>query len=296
MHGVRAQPTKPGTDDVIATLAADQYGVVTRAQLVTAGLGRGQISRRLAAGRLHRLHAGTYAVGHRAPRREARWLAAVLACGDGAALSHRSAASLWRIREAEGPLPDVTTPTGSRRRHPNIAVHRAALLEHDLDARAGISVTSPARTLVDLAHELDRGALRRALSEAQFLRLFDLAATRAALIRRPSGDLRVLLEDLALTQSGLEDRLVALCVRYGIDRPLTQQPLFGRRVDFLWPRQRVVVETDGWEGHGTRRAFQADRETSNAFQLRGYYILRFTSADLERRPALVARQIRSDQH
>ncbi len=288
---MRALFDQPSSDRLIATLAGSQYGVVTRAQLVTLGLARGAIAGRLAAGRMHRLHAGVYAVGHEAPRREARWLAAVLACGAGAVLSHRSAASLWKIRDAEGPLPDVTIATRDGRARPGIAIHRSRMAPADRQRHVGIAVTSPARTLVDLAHVLDRDALLRALREAQFLRLFDLAATREALTRRPSRVLRVLLEDLALTQSGLEDRLLSVCRRHDIEPPLTQQPLAGRRVDFLWPRQRVVVETDGWEGHGTRGAFQADRATSNELQLRGYHILRFTFADLQRRPAHVARQI-----
>jgi very-short-patch-repair endonuclease len=103
----------------------------------------------------------------------------------------------------------------------------------------------------------------------------------------------MLVEDLALTQSGLEDRLLDICDHHGISPPLTQQPLFGRRIDFVWPGERVVVETDGWQGHGTRSAFQADRTISNRLQLEGYTILRFTHTDVARRPSHVARQIRT---
>jgi len=151
----------------------------------------------------------------------------------------------------------------------------------------------PARTLADLAREVEHDELVRALREAQFLRLFDLAAVQEVLTRRPCRRLRALVEDLALTQSRIEDRLLAICDRHGIERPLTQQQVLGRRVDFLWPRERVIVETDGWEGHGTRSAFQTDRTVSNAFQVAGYVILRFTSADLRWRPARVAREIQA---
>jgi very-short-patch-repair endonuclease len=293
MHGMHASGAQTATDHLIAAVAAKQYGLVTRAQLATAGLDRGAIARRLAAGRLHRLHHGFCAVGHRAPRRETRWLAAVLACGPGAVLSHRSAAALWRIHDAEGPWPDVTVATRNGRRPAAITVHRAQLDRPDRRRRAGIPVTSPARTLADLARQVDHPDLVRALREAQFLRTFDLAAVQELLDRRPCRALRSLVQDLALTQSGLEDRLLGICDGHAISRPLTQQPLFGRRIDFLWQYERVVVETDGWQGHGTRSAFQADRTLSNRLQLEGYTILRFTHTDVARRPGHVARQIRA---
>jgi very-short-patch-repair endonuclease len=292
MHDMRASGAQTTTDHAIAAVAAKQYGVVTRAQLSAAGLDRGAIARRLAAGRLHRLHDGVYAVGHRAPRREANWLGAVLACGPGAVLSHRSAAALWGLHDAEGPRPDVTVATRNGRRRAAIAVHRAQLARPDRRRRSGIPVTSPARTLADLARHVDQPDLVRAVREAEFLRRFDLGAVQELLDRRPCRALRTLVEDLALTQSGLEDRLLDICDHHGISRPLTQQPLLGRRIDFVWPAERVVVETDGWQGHGTRSAFQADRAISNRLQLGGYTILRFTHTDVARRPSQVARQIR----
>jgi very-short-patch-repair endonuclease len=282
-----------GVDHAVATLAAGQYGLVTRAQLAATGLDPRTVDRRLAAGRLHRVHARVYAVGHEAPRREARWLAAVLACGDGAVLSHRSAASLWAIREGQGPRPEVTVDTRNSRRHLGIVIHRSRLEPQDRSIHAGIPVTSPARTLVDLAHELGRDDLTRALREAQFQRRFDLDAIRELLARRPSRTLRALIDDLTPTQTVLEDRLLRICDRHALPRPLTQQPILGHRADFLWRDERVVAETDGWQAHGTRTAFQTDRAVSNALQLAGYTILRFTDYDLRRRPAHVAREIRT---
>jgi very-short-patch-repair endonuclease len=291
MHRMRPQVAPGGPDHAVAVLAARQYGVVTHAQLIRCGLSARAIARRVAAGRLHPLYRGVYAVGHRSPRRETTWVAATFACGDGAALSHRSAATLWRISDGEGPRPDVTVPTRNQRGHPDIHIHRPRRAV-DITRRHGIRVTTPAETLVDLAHELDAHQTRRALREAQFLRLFDLAATQAALGRRPSKHLNALIADLVLAQTDIEDRLLDLCDRHRLPRPRTQQPLLGRSVDFLWPAERVVVETDGWEAHGTRDAFQADRAATNAFQLAGYTVLRFTSADVRRRARRTATQIR----
>ena len=206
-------------------------------------------------------------------------------------LSHRSAASLWRIRDGEGPGADVTIPLASGRRHPDIAVHRARLTRADRARLDRIPVTSVARTLVDLAHEVEPEELERAFREAQFLRRYDHAAMQDALARRPSQALRLLLGRRAPTQSHLEDDLLRVCRRHGIPQPLTQQRLKAGRVDFLWPHERVVVEVDGWQAHGTPDAFQRDRASTNALQLAGYLVLRFTSNDLKYHPAQVAWQI-----
>ncbi len=283
--------TSDGIDGAIAGLAGRQYGVVSRAQLIANGLSERQVDRRLAAGWLLRLHPGVYAVGHRAPRREARWLAAVLACGPGAVLSHRSAGALWEIIDRERPQPEVTVR--ARRRTPGVIVHRGRLAPADLAVHHQIPVTSPARTLADLAHQLTDEDLVRALREAQFRRVLHPSSMPEVLQRKRSRALRRLVEkDAAPTQSTLEDRLLTICDRHRIPRPLTQQPLAGRRVDFLWPTQRLVVETDGWQAHSTPSAFQADRATANALQLAGHTILRFTYADVTQRPASVATQIR----
>jgi len=277
---------------VIAALAHRQYGVASRGQLLSAGVTRRQIDHRLRIGRLHALHRGVYAVGHAAPRAEARWLAAVLACGEGALLSHRSAASLWRIRMGEGPRPDVLLHSSRSHRRRGITVHRAEIVAADRDRHMGIPVTSPARTLVDLAHVLDERDLTRALREAQFLRRFDLKATLRALERRPSAPLRRLLADLSATESHIEDELLRICDRFGLPRPLIQQRVAGRRVDFLWPREKLVVEMDGWQAHGTRKAFIADRRATNALQLAGYTALRFTPPDAAA-PERLAREIQA---
>jgi very-short-patch-repair endonuclease len=213
----------------------------------------------------------------------------VLAGGDGAVLSHRSAGALWAMLDREAGAPEITVR--ARRRTAGVLVHRGRLATADRAVHRGIPVTSAARTLADLAHVLDAEDLTRAMREAQFRRLVDAAAVLDALHRRPARSLRVLLDVTAPTQSILEDRLLAICHRNRIPRPLTQQTVAGRRVDFLWPEQRLVVETDGFEGHATVSAFQRDRATDNALQLAGYTVLRFTNADVTRRRADVARQI-----
>ena len=178
--------------------------------------------------------------------------------------------------------PTTAQPAGSRPRGPLVAA--------DITSIGGFLYT-PARTLVDLAHEIGERDLTRALREAQFRRLVHLPSMLAVLDHRRSKALRELLTDLAPTQSHLEDRLMDLCRRHGLPAPLTQQHVAGRRVDFLWPAERVVVEADGYQAHTTAAAFQLDRTTTNDLQLAGYTTLRSTYADVTRRPARVAGQI-----
>jgi very-short-patch-repair endonuclease len=275
------------TDVEMAALASRQYGIVASRQL---GLDAHAIRRRTGVGRLHRVHRAVYAVGHLGLGQEARWLAAVLACGDGAVLSHRSAATLWAIRLGELFRPEVTA--AGPKRHPGIVTHRADLADADRKTHRGIPVTSPARTLADLAHVLDRDELVRALREAMFRRLYDRGAIEDALTRRPSAALKDLLAEASVTQSMLEDRFLTICARHRLPAPRTQHRIGAKRYDFVWPQERVVVETDSWLAHGTPYAFQADRAQSNALQLAGWLVLRFTWADLTRRSRRTAAAVR----
>ncbi len=167
-----------------------------------------------------------YAVGHLGLGQEAKWLAAVLACGDAAVLSHRSAAALWGIRLGELFRPEVTIAHDSR--HPAITTHRARLASVDRALRKGVPVTSPARTLVDLA-VLDRDELVRALREAMFRRLYDRAAVEDALTRRPSKALKDLLTEAPVTQSMMEDRFLTSCKRHHLPSPQTQHRIGAKR-------------------------------------------------------------------
>jgi predicted transcriptional regulator of viral defense system len=171
----------------LAELARRQWGVITRAQLVELGMGTRGISDWVRTGRLHRLYRGVYAVGHDRLRLEGRWLAAVLACGPGAVLSHRDAAALWELRQSNSALIDVTVPSRNGRiRRPGIRVHRSGRLRaEEVTVRHGIPVTTVARTLLDLADVLGEQALRRAVTEAEYTNRFDLTAVNAAVQNNP---------------------------------------------------------------------------------------------------------------
>jgi hypothetical protein len=291
----------PHPDRVIAALAERQHGVVARSQLIARRLTRSMIEERIASGHLVRLHRGVYAVGHTHLRREGHWMAAVLAVGPGAVLSHRDAAALHEVRFSNSPLIDVSTP--GQRRVPGVRVHgRRVLAAEDVTVVRGIPVTTVARTLVDLAAILPQDRVTKALAEADRLRKLDVRALHAALERtrgrRGPGHakLTAALDELAaneppFTRSELEDRFLALCKAHGLPRPLTNVWLGSLEVDALWPAAGLAVELDGYAGHSGRRAFQRDRDKGNDLVTEGYAVLRFTYADVTRRPAGVAARI-----
>jgi very-short-patch-repair endonuclease len=218
-----------------------------------------------------------YAVGHQAPSDLGRWMSAVLACGPGAALSHRSAATFHQIRNGEGPQPDVTA--AKRRDRPGIATHVGTPATV---TRQNIPVTTVAETIAALAHVLDRDELPRLVREAQYRRLFNLKETQAAAARRPSRPLRELLEDMTVTSSELDAAFIALIRRHGIEEPRGQRSLLGHKVDYVWERRKVAVELDSYSAHVSLDAFQRDRTQGNALQLAGWMLLRFTWNDVHR--------------
>jgi len=288
------------SDRILAALAARQHGVVARQQLLDAGLSAEMVRTRLVARRLIPLHRGVYAVGHCRLRREGHWLAAVLAVGRGAALSHREAAALHGLRPADRTTVDVTV--AAQRRVPGVQVHRAKLGRIDVTAVDGIPVTTVARTLVDLADVLPPPALRKALEETERSNRLDVRAMEAVLRRTRTRNgagyerVRTALTELArtgttLTLSVLEDRFVALLDAYGLPRPSTNVLLEGYLVDACWPAARLVVELDGYGPHSGRRAFQDDRTRTNDLQVHGYLVLRFTHDDVVRRPVETASRV-----
>lgn len=293
--------TPSGQDRAIAELAGRQHGVVARRQLLALGLTKQSVDWRLATLRLHGVHYGVYAVGHRLLTPHGRWLAAVLAAGPGAVLSHRSAAALWQLRPATGSRVDVTVGVCGRRSRPQIAVHATRnLLHRDRAEQARIPVTSVARTLLDLAEVLSGPQLARAVEEAERLQLMDLHAIedvcRRGTGRRGLSALGALLNDYRgpapATRSELERAFLDLCHVHGLPRPLVNQFVAGFEVDAFWPRQRLVVELDGYAFHRTRGAFERDRARDAALQLAGCRVLRFTHRRLEREPAEVAATLR----
>lgn len=287
----------------IALLAEAQHGVVHFDQLLAAGLSVGAINSWVRTGRLHRLHRGVFAVGHRHLTRHGRWLAAVLALGEGAVLSHVSAAALWGIRPSSSAAIHVTVPTSAGR--PNrsgIVVHRSrTLAAADVTRHEAIPVTSIARTQLDLAGMLARGPLERAVERSLQLRLFDLQATRAVIAanpRRPGATTLATLittihDEPALTRSGLEALMRDLCDTHAIARPEVNQVVEGHEVDFFWRAQRLVVETDGHETHGTRAAFESDRAKDARLTTLGYRVVRFTHRRLVYEQQTVVQTLRA---
>jgi very-short-patch-repair endonuclease len=288
-----AQSTEDPGDRAVADLARRQHGVVARAQLSALGLSRREIERRVARHWLHRVHRGVYAVGHLALTRNGRFMAAVLACGEGAALSHFSAAVLWAILDDRGQSIHVTAER--RRRVKGLMVHEGPL-EGERVGRHGIVVTTPARTIVDLADVVTRRrTLERAIDEADYLRLAwtDAAPRRG---RKGSGLLASVLAvhepGTTRTLSEFEERFLAFCDPHGFRRPEVNCSIEGYLCDFAWREERIVVETDGGQAHGTRRAKERDPVRDVDLQLAGWRVMRVTWMRLLREPDAVAGQLR----
>jgi hypothetical protein len=280
---MRAQTTPP--DRALAELAAVQHGVVGREQLLALGFDRNAIRRRLQSGRLHRLYRGVYAVGHMVLSRNGAYLAAVLACGPQAVLSHRSAAALWGLRLSDAPRIDVTVPRTSGVRTTHAMVVHRPLLTPDPMTHDGIPVTTPGRTLADLALALPRRQLEKAVEAAERLRLHVDVDDDHPGARRLRD---VLGSDIAFTRSELEDAFLELCDRHGIPRPLVNSIQEGIEVDFCWPEARLIVETDGHAHHGTRAAFERDRARDALLTALGWRVMRFTARQVRRGPSRVA--------
>lgn len=272
-------------DVAVAAIATRQHGVVSWQQLVAAGLGRGAIAHRVRAGLLHRLHRGVFAVGHVALTRESRWMAAVLAYGSRAALSHASALAHWDLRASSAAIIDIAVRSrnGLARRQ-GIRLHRlGALTATEVATHRGIPTTSVARTLLDAASRLQRPGLARAVERAEVLRLFDLGAVLGTLSAHPThpGARRLrnalaVYRDDELTRSELEARFLTLCADHHIPRPLVNRVVDGEEVDFYWPEQRLIVETDGRRTHLTPAAFERDRASDARRALAGDRVVRFT--------------------
>lgn len=266
-------------------LAVRRHGVVTAADLAAAGLVRRAVSRRVAQGRLRRLHRGVFLVGPlEGPR--TREMAAVLAVGHDAAVSHRSAAALWEILPPTSEPVDVTVTRGHPRDRRGIRVHRTRTLSRSLNA--GVPVTTPLRTLVDLAAaSVDARELERAVEEAQVRRL----VTRRDLEAQGNRFASALDHEPSLTRSEAERRLLALIRAARLPPPRTNVRVAGYEVDFMWPEHGLVVEVDGFAFHSTRAAFERDRARDRALLAAGYVVLRITWRQLVREPELVVAEL-----
>jgi Protein of unknown function (DUF559) len=292
-----------GVDWEIAGLAARQYAVVSWWQLRALGLGKDAIAHRAGSGRLHRVHEGVYAVMPAALlRAEGRWLAAVLACGANAALSHTSAAAFWALRPDTTGRPHVVVPSQAGRAQPAIVVHRCRSLAADeVVERDGIRVTTVARTLLDVARSRPRRVLERCVEGALIARVFDLTDVEALLARhagrpgtaRVAAAVDVARDEPPLLRSELERRFLALCADHGIPAPAANVPVGDYVVDFLWREERLAVETDGGRTHLTPVAFEDDRARDVALTIAGLRVVRFTHRQVRREPAAVAQRLRA---
>jgi hypothetical protein len=275
-------------------LAGRQHGLVTRRNLLDLGFGPRSIEHRIKSGRLHGVTRGVYAVGWPGLTPKRRWMAAVLACGEGAALSHRSAACLWGIGSEHDALVDVSVRHRTRRRRPEILIHnRPSLPLRDITTVDGIPLTTPARTLVDLATQSPPVALERAVNEADKRDLIDPEALRAALVHFAGEPgvraLRTLLDrhTFQLSDSDLEVFFRPIAAAAGLPPPLGKQWVNGFEVDFHWPDLDLVVETDGLRYHRTPAAQARDRLRDQAHVAAGSTVLRFTHHQVRFDPAHV---------
>jgi very-short-patch-repair endonuclease len=291
-------------DGAISEVAGRQHGVVARGQLSALGLGSEAIEWRLRHGRLHRLYWGVYAVGHTVLSQEGRWMAAVFACGQGAVLSHRSAAAHWGIRDHRGGPIDVTSPRKTKSRG-SIRRHSALLPADEVTEERGIPITTVPRTIFDLAAVSTPHAAESALRQSEFLRLYDPLSLHDLTDRYPghrgirsvSAALARVAEAPGPTVSRLEDRFLPFLDRHDLPRPHLNVRLEvnGRRfqVDCLWPSAKQIVELDGWEGHGTRTAFREDRARDRRLRVAGYGVTRIAWGALDDEPEVVASDLRS---
>jgi very-short-patch-repair endonuclease len=274
-----------GREWEIARLADRQHGVVGRDQLAHMRVPERTIERWLDSGRLHALHRGVFAVGHPRIGEAGRRWSAVLAYGETALLSHRSAATLWGLARQRSSLIDITAETGRQGicRREGIFIHRGRLHPEDRDVRAGIPVTTVARTLFDMAEFVSLKRLESAWEEADRLGFLELREVERVCEwgygRRALRPIRRLLTEAraaTITRSPLEDEFAAFCRDRGLPTPSFNTTVLGFEVDALWPRQRLAAELDSWEFHGHRAAFERDRARDSALQVAGYRIIRVT--------------------
>ncbi len=275
----------------IRALAEQQHGVVARSQLLGHGLSAELVKGRLASGHLIPIYEGVFAVGQRRVGRYGKWMAAVLACGPNAVLSHGSAAELWSIRRSRG-LPEVTRRSGGSRR-PGVRLHQTRVLESaEVTVESGIPVTSIERTLLDIAGRLDLRQLEHAivtadrtgrLSWPEFHRLMVRTPSRkgAGRLRRVAGQVNPVAIE---ARSPLEVDFLALCREAGLPVPAVNVLVEGYLVDFSWPAQRLVVEMDSYTYHSDRPAFERDHERTVALEACGHKVHRATRGMLESNP------------
>ncbi len=292
-----------GVDREVARLAAAQHNVVGLDQLVELGLSPSAVVQREACGRLHRIHEGVYAVAA-VLSGEGRLIAAALACGQQAVVSHRSAAGLLGLLRDSRAVIDVIAPKRRGRSVEGIRAHACSLATEDRVEVSQIPCTSVARTLVDLAGAVSERPLRSAVRHAEVLRLLDVREVErtARRISRPRGIVRLrrlLAEfdpDQLQTESELEARFLDLCIREGLPRPAVNVPIavdgIEIRPDFAWPAERLIVELDGARFHSTASGVERDKRRDQRLLLAGWSTVRVTWTQLRSEPILLASSVR----
>jgi len=249
------------TTTALRRLATEQHGILTRSQLLNAGVGPRTVDHWIKTGRLIVLHRGVFALGHLPPSPHAKTMAAVLACGRGAVLSHRSAAQLYGLIRYSGPI-EITAPT--RHRRPGVIVHRKPLTDQDITQHWSIPTTTPARTLTDLARTLTPAALTRAVNDARLRHLLSLDDLPPRLRKR---------QPPRPTRSAFEDAFLTFCDRHHLPRPEVNTRVAGYEVDAYWHSHRLIAELDGEEFHDD---FETDRAKDADLVEAGFRVVRVT--------------------
>jgi very-short-patch-repair endonuclease len=272
-------------------IAARQRNVITHAQLADLGVGRNAIEHRLTSGRWQRLHKGVYLIGPAPPVPSARALAAVLTCGEGSVLSHRTAAAVWSLLAAADRV-HVSVAGRNPGLRQGLCIHRVVALPADeITTKHGLPLTTPARTICDLAATELLRDVESALAEARIHRLAtdrQIAAVINAAPTRPGAPtMRKLLEqenDSGYTRTRAERLLRDLLRAANVERPLYNEPVLGFVVDAVWPDKRVIVEVDGYSYHGHPAAFARDRRRDRQLAAAGYRVIRVTWTQLRDQP------------
>lgn len=277
---------------------AVQKGFADRGQLFATGLGRGAIAHRLGSGRLRERYRGVYLVDRLTPDPLGEEWAAVLYCRGHGVLSHRTAAALWGLLEPSPGEVTLTVAGADHRSRPGLRVHRTTYLDRrDLRRREGLPVTSPPRTIIDLAAEASDEDLEEAVAVAFHRDFASPEEIIAAVARAPRSRgvprLRRLLETgeaSGLTRSWAEHRMRSLLKAAELPQPLANVPLLGYVADFLWPELKLIVETDGFGFHSSRTAFEHDRRRDQKLAAAGYTVIRVTRRQLrDEHLAVIAR-------
>jgi len=285
--------------DSLAELAAAQHGIVSQRQLAELGYSEGAVARATRSGRLHRLYRGAYGVGHPAVSQHGRYLAAIHSCGEGALLSHESAAWLWGLSPIWRQVPEITVPARGHNRT-GIRIHHSTILEEEDRAEyEGIPATAVPRTLLDLGARLVTRQLEGLVEQTERRGLLDVGAVDSLIARsgRHAGRKQLrralaLYRDPVMSRARTERVFLDVVRRAGLPRPAINLFVAGHEIDAYWEQERFAVELDGYETHRTRAAFERDPLRIEDLKLAGIDAIRITARRLEREPDQVAKRLR----